>query len=147
MESSMISISVASILSAEPAIREGILQLAGLTEIKARAPSGFGVLSTRHTPLELDEDEAAEFLETCSPKTQKVLREIIKLDGKINGAELERSLAIGPLRGVWTGLTRRARKLSGNDDANLFEWVWNEDTQSYDGTMAKETVEAFRALL
>lgn len=147
MTQPMISLPISGILNADPVVRDGILALAGLTEIKAKSASGFGVLSTRHIPLEIDEEEAAEFLETCSPKTRKVLEAIVSQNGKFSGAELEEALGIGSLRGVWTGLTRRTRGLTGNDSASLFEWEWNEEEGSYDGRMAQETVEAFRKSL
>lgn len=147
MNESMISLPISGVLNADQIVRDGILELAGLTEIKTKAPSGFGVLSTKHVPLEIDEDEANEFLGTCSPKTRKVLGAIVALNGSFSSNELEESLGIGPLRGVWTGLTRRTRSLSGNDSASLFDWTWNEKNESYDGVMAQETVDAFRKTL
>jgi len=135
---------------AEPALRRGVFELLGIDTAHNEAEHkvhGFGMLSTRLSPIELDVEEARLFLETCSPKTKKVLAAIIDRKGQFDSRELEESLGIGTLRGVWTGLTRRIRSLTGNDSASLFHWKYDESSYPYQGTMADYTVQAFKHCL
>lgn len=98
-------------------------------------------------PFAMDQDFAKLFLENCSPKTKKVLRHFCDVGGSVSGKEIEATLAIGSLRGVWSGLTTRIRKLTGNSEAIVIDWVWDDEKEVWDGKMHPETVKALLSFL
>ena len=103
--------------------------------------------TTADGPVAMDLAFAKKFLENCSPKTQKVLRHICEAGGAVSGGEIETEMGIGTLRGVWSGTTTRIRRLTGDPDANLIGWVWNEDNDAWDGNMHPQTVKSLLAAL
>ncbi|WP_430417270.1 hypothetical protein [Parasphingorhabdus sp.] len=98
-------------------------------------------------PFAMDQDFAKLFLENCSPKTKKVLQHFCSVGGSATGKEIEDALGIGSLRGVWSGLTTRIRKLTGNPKAVVIDWIWDDEKEVWDGQMHRETVKSLSGLL
>lgn len=76
--------------------------------------------------------QARKLLEGCSPKVVQSLRFIVRQgeDGfeisdlaEVLGVDLETS----DLRGVWAGITKRTRTVTGNPDAYLIHWVGHDE--------------------
>ena len=84
-----------------------------------------------------------EFMTNLSPKTKIVLQKIIDfgksgfwLDELEKDIQAEIKEEIG---GVWGGLTRRVRTVSGIDDAELIEWGSSDDGERIHGKLHPAT--------
>lgn len=96
---------------------------------------------------ELSETQAKLFLNNCSDKTTDVIRFIIAKNGVFMISELHRQLRVTSLRGVWTGLTRRLRNITQDDEATLLNWYHRPNEDDWRGVMAKRTVRSFELAL
>jgi hypothetical protein len=130
--------------AASPAFKAELAQLMGLMD----GPQLEGAPPTTGSKLaELDEPTARLFLSGCGAKTKRVLELIIKQDGTFYLRALERSArstTIG-LSGVWTGLTKRTRTMTGDPDATLIGWQRRGD--DYEGWLSQKTCQSFKLAL
>jgi hypothetical protein len=93
---------------------------------------------------ELSVADAKRFLNNCGEKTTKVLRFIVAKQGRFNASDLHRHMK-GDVRGVWTGLTRRLRSMTGDSDARLLNWFYNAGENEWRAVMARGMVTSFEA--
>lgn len=98
---------------------------------------------------ELGLQAARAFLLGCSDRTIEVLTLIVKAGESFSLRELERASKVGNsgLRGVWTGLTKRVRTITGDADTALIEWSGPDENDDYRGRLAPMTLDAFRRAL
>ena len=124
-------------------------------ELKAELSLKLGlVMQSPAPPQTFGDEEVAElgiqsaraFLQGCSDRTGEVLEKIVKLGDTFSLRELERRCGAEPgaLRGVWTGLTKRTRTITGDPDAVLIDWSGPDDEGDYRGRLAPVTLDAFR---
>jgi len=95
-------------------------------------------------PTDLSSLQAEKLVRGLSGKSRSVLRAILENSDSSNGfwceelaSELE--LDVGDLTGVWSGLTRRIRTVTGAPDAYLIAWAWDDERQDYYGKMHTAT--------
>lgn len=95
-------------------------------------------------PTDLSSLQAEKLVRGLSSKSRSVLKAILENSDSSNGfwcedlaSELE--VDIADLTGVWSGLTRRIRTVSGSSDAYLISWAWDDDRQDYYGKMHSTT--------
>jgi hypothetical protein len=96
-------------------------------------------------PMALSESQAHDFVLPCAPKTLQVIRFAAAADVagfSLRAFEQNLRIPVDTLSGVWTGLTRRIRTVTGKDDAFLF--CWDEDTDYDWGWMHPTTHANFR---
>lgn len=99
--------------------------------------------------IDFTSEQAAEFLSRCAHKTRQVLIEILtRPEAGFLISEIAKAMGEkqpGRLRGVWGGLTKRTRTISGLDDAQLFRWT--KHGPDWHGQLSKTTFASFKALL
>jgi len=95
-------------------------------------------------PTDLSSLQAEKLVRGLSSKSRSVLKAILENSDSSNGfwcedlaSELE--VDVADLTGVWSGLTRRIRTVSGSSDAYLISWAWDDDRQDYYGKMHATT--------
>lgn len=95
-------------------------------------------------PTDLSSLQAEKLVRGLSNKSRSVLKAILENSDSSNGiwcedlaSELE--LDVTDLTGVWSGLTRRIRTVSGSSDAYLISWAWDDERQDYYGKMHTTT--------
>ncbi len=95
----------------------------------------------------LDPAAARLFLAGCGERTTRVLTLIVRGGGRFSLRELERasrSVRSG-LKGVWTGLTKRTRTITGDADAYLIRWA--QRNGEWEGSLSQVTQRAFQSVL
>lgn len=97
---------------------------------------------------ELGLQAARTFLEGCNDKTTEAIQKIVEAGLTFSQRQLETDMGVAPggLRGVWTGLTKRVRTITHNDEVRLIEWVEEGDGE-WTGRLMPVTREAFRRAL
>jgi hypothetical protein len=77
-------------------------------------------------PADLDLAAAEMFLQNCSPKSIAVLKQIVARKGTFLLNDIASAMRVrqGGLGGVWGGLTKRTRTVTGDDDAKFVDWKW-----------------------
>ena len=74
--------------------------------------------------------QATQFVKGLSGKSRNVLKTILEIKGVESGFWMK-TLAVvlmveaDSLTGVWSGLTRRSRTVTGDENAYLIDWVWH----------------------
>jgi hypothetical protein len=100
---------------------------------------------------EIGLQSARAFLEKCSEKTLLVLQKIVDQGDQFSLRELETAVGVetdvSALRGVWTGLTKRTRTITGDDEAELIDWTKNYETNDYLGRLEPVTLASFKKAL
>ena len=98
---------------------------------------------------ELGVQAARAFLQGCGEKTTQALRLIISSGENFSAQKLEEEMQVeqGALKGVWTGLTKRVRTITGDPSAILIAWEENSDDGDWIGRLMPVTREAFRRAL
>jgi hypothetical protein len=106
---------------------------------------------------ELSPGQARDFYAGCGPKTRKAIEVIA--DGashQFQIADIAKALDVKPneLTGVWGGLTRRLKTVTGDSDAYLIDWTKSEpvldDEENYidhRGEVTELTYRSFRKAL
>ncbi|HEX8124947.1 MAG TPA: hypothetical protein VF548_05130 [Allosphingosinicella sp.] len=127
-------------------------------ELKAELAARLGfTLASPAPPQAFGDEEIAElgiqsaraFLQGCSDRTAEVLRLIIEFGDTFSLRQLEKKAKVKPggLRGVWTGLTKRTRTITGDPDAVLIDWSGPDEEGDYQGRLARMTIDALRRAL
>jgi len=95
-------------------------------------------------PTDLSSLQAEKLVRGLSSKSRSVLKVILENSDSSNGfwceelaSELE--VDVADLTGVWSGLTRRIRTVTGSPDAYLVSWAWDDERQDYYGKMHTTT--------
>lgn len=95
-------------------------------------------------PTDLSSLQAEKLVRGLSSKSRSVLKAILENSDSSNGfwceelaSELE--VDVTELTGVWSGLTRRIRTVTGSPDAYLISWAWDDEKQDYYGKMHTTT--------
>lgn len=95
-------------------------------------------------PTDLSSLQAEKLVRGLSSKSRSVLKVILENSDSSNGfwceelaSELE--VDVTELTGVWSGLTRRIRTVTGSPDAYLISWAWDDEKQDYYGKMHTTT--------
>lgn len=106
---------------------------------------------------ELSPGQAREFYAGCGLKTQKAIATIVAGSSRqFQLADVAKALEVpaGELRGVWGGLTRRVKTITGDEDAYLIDWVSSEAEHDSDGNyidhqgaLTELTYRSFRKVL
>lgn len=91
--------------------------------------------------------DANRFLNNCGAKTIKVLEFVVAQDGDFLLSQLQRHMRTKELRGVWTGLTRRVRNVTGDDEAVLLGWSYKAAKDDWRVVMATRSVSSFKTAL
>jgi len=93
----------------------------------------------------LNSMQATQFVKGLSGKSRNVLKTILEIKGVESGFWMK-TLAVvlmveaDSLTGVWSGLTRRSRTVTGDENAYLIDWVWHEEDDDYFGTLNNVTI-------
>lgn len=95
-------------------------------------------------PTDLSSLQAEKLVRGLSSKSRSVLKAILENSNSSNGfwcEELASELKVDvtELTGVWSGLTRRIRTVTGSPDAYLISWAWDDEKQDYYGKMHTTT--------
>lgn len=98
---------------------------------------------------ELGIQAARAFVQGCGEKTTQVLGLIVAAGETFTIHQLEDQMKVGrgALRGVWAGLTKRVRTITGDPEAALILWGEENDNGDYVGQLMHVTREAFRRAL
>lgn len=95
-------------------------------------------------PTDLSSLQAEKLVRGLSSKSRSVLKAILENSDGSNGfwceelaSELE--VDVTELTGVWSGLTRRIRTVTGSPEAYLISWAWDDEKQDYYGKMHTTT--------
>ncbi|WP_426576731.1 hypothetical protein ACP179_20660 [Xenorhabdus stockiae] len=88
--------------------------------------------------------QAANLVRGLGEKSRKVLKAILEVSdvqGRFWCKEAANELGVESesFRGVWSGLTRRLRSITGDDESYLFEWAWDDERDDYQGTFNEIT--------
>ena len=97
---------------------------------------------------ELGIQAARAFLTGCGDKTKQALTLIVEAGESFTIGELEFVMKVGEggLRGVWTGLTKRVRTITGDDSVDLIAFT-QLPGGDWEGRLMPVTREAFRRAL
>jgi hypothetical protein len=97
---------------------------------------------------ELGLQAARAFLHGCGEKTTAAIRHIVDAGETFSLRQLESTMGVpvGGLRGVWTGLTKRVRTITNDDEVSLIEWL-EETDDDWIARLMPVTREAFRRAL
>lgn len=98
---------------------------------------------------ELGVQAARAFLQGCGDKTTNVLQRIVDAGENFSLRKLEAQMNVeeGALRGVWTGLTKRVRTITGDPEIALIDWGKETENGDYRGRLMPVSREAFRRAL
>lgn len=96
--------------------------------------------------------QATQLVRGLSAKTRNVLKTIVEMNDVESGfwmGQLAKTLKCeaDSLSGVWSGLTRRTRTITGDENAFLIDWVWFEEQEEYFGTLDAVTIKNLRSAL
>ncbi|MDA8501768.1 hypothetical protein NNO02_04810 [Citrobacter sp. Awk 2] len=89
--------------------------------------------------------QATQFVKGLSGKSRNVLKAILEIKDVESGFWMKTlavtlSVEADSLTGVWSGLTRRSRTVTGDANAYLIDWVWREQEEDYFGTLNAITI-------
>ncbi|NCF03864.1 hypothetical protein [Kosakonia sp. MH5] len=101
--------------------------------------------------VDLSSGQAIELVKGLSDKSRTALMRAIELiedcgDGEKSGVWAEdianaMHIEVDELRGVWSGLTRRTRRVTNDKAAKLFHWLpWDYDREDYFGRLHPTTI-------
>jgi hypothetical protein len=93
---------------------------------------------------ELSPGQAREFLAGCGQKTRKAIEVIASSNSnQFQIADVAKALGVRPseLTGVWGGLTRRLKTVTGDYSAYLIDWAKNDPISDEDGNYLDHTGE------
>ncbi|MDE9543844.1 hypothetical protein [Xenorhabdus bovienii] len=95
-------------------------------------------------PIDLSSAQAIKVVRGLSDKSRLVLKTILEIDETgdgfwVNDVADKLGIEVSELTGVWSGLTRRIRTVTGEPEAYLFNWAWDEDKQDNYGSLHKIT--------
>lgn len=106
---------------------------------------------------ELSPSQAREFYDGCGAKIQKALETIAAGSSRhFQLADIAKVLGVraNELRGVWGGITRRTKTITGDDEGYLIDWVvagevYDDESNYIDqpGALAEMTYRSFRKVL
>lgn len=101
------------------------------------------------TLAEFSEQEMRDFIGGCGLKTRQVLALLGRGNPHFELTAVAAQMGVGPsdLGGVWSGTTRRTRKIKGVPDAKFVKWNWNEKTDTWWGTLATSTHTSIKTIL
>jgi hypothetical protein len=97
---------------------------------------------------ELGLQAARAFLQGCGEKTTRAIKSIVNAGETFSVRQLESRMGVhvGGLRGVWSGLTKRVRTITGDDDVDLIQWI-EETDDDWVARLMPVTRESFRRAL
>ncbi|TGR08786.1 hypothetical protein EN833_15090 [Mesorhizobium sp. M4B.F.Ca.ET.190.01.1.1] len=78
---------------------------------------------------ELSPGQVREFLSGCSQKTKSAIRAMVKGESRffhLKDVAAEIGVPVTGLTGVWSGLTRRTKTVTGDSEAYLIDWSGGE---------------------
>ena len=101
----------------------------------------------------MNHGQAEKFISGCSDTTRRALKKMVD-DQNESGNFTLPALAVyletdeKKLKGIWTGLTRRIRSLTGDKDAYLIAWGYRPENQDewYGTIVPQQTFDAFRRI-
>jgi hypothetical protein len=106
---------------------------------------------------ELSPGQARDFYAGCGPKTRKAIDVIAdSASRRFQLADVAKAIGVEPkdLTGVWGGLTRRLKTITGDSDAYLIDWTKSDpvldDKENYvdhRGEVTELTYRSFRKAL
>lgn len=143
-----VMVSRAAIAAASADFRLELSEILGLEGADPAASGMENEIPAGTNIANLDLASAKLFLAGCQAKTKRVLRLIIDRDGQFLLRDLERAANVraGGLSGVWTGLTKRTRTITGKPVAKLIHWDEKKEGE-WRGMMTKRTTDSLRAAL
>lgn len=107
--------------------------------------------------VELSPGQAREFYAGCSAKTRKAIDVIADSDSRrFQLADVAKAIGVKTteLTGVWGGLTRRSKTITGDNSAYLIDWnkhegIWDDEGNYIDHTaeVTELTYRSFRKAL
>ncbi|MFJ5456198.1 hypothetical protein [Pectobacterium sp. CHL-2024] len=110
--------------------------------------------SDRDEPLlDLSSSQAASLVRGLSEKSRNVLISTLELLEKDpSGAWLEdiaynMKVEISDIRGVWSGITRRTRKVTNDSSAELFYWSFDAEKEDSKAELHETTIQNLRKAL
>lgn len=150
---SFIGISTEALAKASPEEQAVVFKLAGI-HIGGQPEDDFiNPGSENDVMIRLSASDWRKVIGGLSPKTRAIL-EAIKKSGAIftaNQILAEMNLTPdewGSMRGAWSGLTKRARKIANAPDGYLIDWDWDfEDYDRARGALDPATYEALKEAL
>lgn len=140
-----IVLSAKTVASSSPAFKAELSDLLGFTLEPLPEPEEDAEDESELAALGLD--AARAFLLGCSVKTSNVLSAIVDGDDPFSLRALEEEIGEGSLRGVWTGLTKRTRTITGDPKACLIDWGEPDEEGDYKGQLHPTTRNAFQKAL
>lgn len=93
---------------------------------------------------ELSPGQARDFYAGCGPKTRKAIDVIADSASRhFQIADVAKAIGVQPsdLSGVWGGLTRRLKTITGDSDAYLIDWTKSEPVVDEDDNYVDHTGE------
>ncbi|HEX8300282.1 hypothetical protein [Sphingomonas sp.] len=91
---------------------------------------------------------ARAFLQGCSDRTKEVLALMVTEDSfSLRALEREAKAGESGLRGVWTGLTKRTRTITGDPSSALIIWDEVPEKGDFIGRLTPVTLDSFRRAL
>ncbi len=134
-----------------PECKATVLSLLGLASDVANesSPSETDGVGESREYAELGVQAARAFLLGCGEKTTAALRLIVEAGDEFLARDIQAKMPDpdGGLRGVWTGLTKRTRTITGTDEIDLIEWLEEQDDGSWRGRLMPMTRDSFRRAL
>jgi hypothetical protein len=93
---------------------------------------------------ELSPGQARDFYAGCGPKTRKAIEVIANSPSRhFQIADVAKAIGVRPseLTGVWGGLTRRLKTVTGDSEAYLIDWTKSEPVVDEDDNYVDHTGE------
>lgn len=129
---------------------------AGRDALGAEAAARESTVEDEHF-AELSPGQARDFYTGCGPKTKKAIDVIADSSSRrFQLADVAKALSVKPseLTGVWGGLTRRVKTVTGDDAAYLIDWTKsdpvcdeNDVYVDHTGEVTELTYQSFRKAL
>ena len=115
----------------------------------APTPNPFMLDESEEEFAELGIQAARAFLQGCGEKTILAIGLIVESGDSFSIAKIAADMGVdaASLRGVWAGLTKRVRTITGDPEAALIAWEPQSEDDDYIGRMMPVTREAFRRAL
>lgn len=97
--------------------------------------------------VELSPGQVKAFLEGCSEKTKLALETMARSSSrqfKLNAVAKALDVDADGLKGVWGGLTRRTKTITGDPSAYLIDWIEDEQLDQWIGELSEMTYQSLR---
>lgn len=100
--------------------------------------------------IDLSSSQASRLIKGLSDKSRKALLAAVEILNDLDEDEVKivyandiafhMGVELDEIKGVWSGLTRRTRNVTGDRSAELFHWDWDDEREDNYGKLHPTTI-------